>query len=72
MSDDFGGKSYEMDKKEGENEESGEEEAEELEKEMGETGENGDTLDQKVFVLFIVYDLSFRNEETKLNWNFSK
>lgn len=51
MSDDFGGRSQELEKKDDENESEGEGEGEdedELDKEMGETGEEAETLDQQV------------------------
>lgn len=55
MSDDFGGKSYELEKKEGEeNNSDGEnEDDDEFEKEMGNTGEEAETLDQQVIMIFI-------------------
>lgn len=47
MSEDFGGKSQNLEQEEGD-ENDDEEDGDELEKEMGETGEEADNLDQKV------------------------
>lgn len=55
MSDDFGGKLQEIEKKEdeeGEGQESGEEE--EPDKEMGDTEKGAETLDQQVIILFLL------------------
>lgn len=48
MSEDFGGKSQNLEEKEGD--ESEDDDDNELDKEMGETGEEADTLDQEVCV----------------------
>lgn len=54
MSDDFGGKSHEIEKKEEDGDSEGDEEdGDELDKEMGETGEGAETLDQQVRSLII-------------------
>ena len=49
VSDDFGGRSQEMEKKDDENDsDAGDDNEDELDKEMGETGEEAETLDQQV------------------------
>lgn len=52
MSEDFGGKSQNLEQKEEDGDSEGDEEdGDELDKEMGETGDGAETLDQQVTLL---------------------
>lgn len=58
MSEDFGGRSQDLDKKDDENDsDAGDEDEDELDKEMGETGEEAETLDQQVNHIFEIFSI---------------